>query len=127
MDESKWVSKVAQPALKLATGSMKHLSSGWGAGTGFTALLCAWASIGNFMGVVHDIRMGDQEGHVIMRRTAGVVGAAMAPFIIAADTAHVSTCCDKLMQSINNLRLEWPSTDDADCIHRRTFPLQCTL
>jgi hypothetical protein len=160
-DDFEWTSKVAQPAIKLATGTMNHLSRGWGTGTGLTALMCAFASIGNFMGVVHDIRIGDTED--VPRRAAGCIGAAVAPFVIAADTAHVSTCwcappapnprlthtflsavllavvadrtfsrcgrsiSDRLMRAINDLRLEWASSEDAELVHRRTFPLQCTL
>jgi hypothetical protein len=39
----------------------------------------------------------------------------------------VTACSDGLLRSINNLRLEWTSTEDAQIIHNRTFPLQCTL
>ena len=35
--------------------------------------------------------------------------------------------CDDLMNAINNLRLEWLSTEDAQAVHQRTYPLQCTL
>ena len=49
------------------------------------------------------------------------------PLLICADVADVSSMCDSLMNAINDLRLEWTSTEDAQSIHQRTFPLQCTL
>ena len=32
-----------------------------------------------------------------------------------------------LMNAINQLRMEWQSTEDAQAVHQRTYPLQCTL
>eukprot|EP01043_Picozoa_sp_COSAG02_P023123 COSAG02_NODE_1225_length_13785_cov_12.911588_7_plen_371_part_00 len=126
-DETVWTSTVAQPAMNLATRTMKNLSLGWGTGTGITALICAIASLGNFMGVVHEIATNGDNTEGIVRKTVGCIGAAVAPFVIATDTANVSTSCDRLMRAINDLRLEWPSSDDAYGVHRRIFPLQCTL
>ena len=36
-DDSTWSTTVAQPAIDLATGTLAHLSSGYGTGTGWTA------------------------------------------------------------------------------------------
>ena len=52
---------------------------------------------------------------------------AVAPLLVSTDVAHVSSMCDDLMNAINNLRLEWLSTEDAQVVHQRTYPLQCTL
>lgn len=125
-DETIWDKDVAQPAIKLATETMLHLSRGWGTGTGFTALLFAIITILNFVGTVHDIRVQAGTGG-IMRRAGGVFGGAMAPFLLAIDAAHVSSHCDHLLKAINNLRLEWTSTQSAQEVHARVYPLQVTL
>ncbi len=96
--------------------------------------MCAWISVANFFGVVHTIRNGTLDGETdaefaesVMRKSLGCIGAALAPFIVAADLAAVSTRCDRLLKSINSLRLSWASTEEASSVHRHTFPLQCTL
>jgi hypothetical protein len=89
MDEKAWSTKVAQPAISLATDTLAHLSSGYSVGTGWTAFMCAWISLANFVGLVHSIRMGQYDD--IPRLLSGTVMAAMAPFVIASDLAHVST------------------------------------
>ena len=58
---------------------------------------------------------------------APCLGMAVAPLLVSTDVAHVSSMCDDLMNAINNLRLEWLSTEDAQVVHQRTYPLQCTL
>jgi hypothetical protein len=131
-DDSTWSTTVAQPAIDLATGTLAHLSSGYGTGTGWTAFMCAWISVANFFGIVHKIRGGPDDGETdadfaegVMRKSLGCVGAAL--FIVAVDLAAVSTRCDRLLKSINSLRLSWASTEEASSVHLCTFPLQCTL
>lgn len=126
IDDAIWDKEVARPAIKLATETMPHLSHGWGNGTGFTALLFAVITILNFVGTVHDIRIGSDSSD-ILRRAGGVVGGAMAPFLLAIDAAHVSSRCDHLLKAINNMRLEWTSTQSAQDVHARVYPLQVTL
>jgi hypothetical protein len=125
-DDAIWDNDVARPAIKLATETMPHLSHGWGTGTGFTALLFAIITILNFVGTVHDIRIGEDTSD-ILRRAAGVIGGSMAPFLLAIDAAHVSSRCDHLLKAINNLRLDWTSTQSAQEVHARVYPLQVTL
>jgi hypothetical protein len=125
-DASEWKSKVAKPAINLATGTMEHLSNGWGAGTGTTAALCAWISLANFVGIVHNISTGEDLSES-KGKLAGCAISAIAPFIVAFETANVSTRCDLLMQAVNNLRLEWESDETVELAHKRTFMLQCTL
>jgi len=126
LDDGTWSTNVARPTIRLATETMPNLSRGWGTGTGFTAVLFAIITILNFIGVVHDIRIGAKSTS-ILRRTGGVVGGAISPFLLAIDAAHVSSRCDHLLKSINSLRLEWASTETAKAVHARVYPLQVTL
>jgi hypothetical protein len=126
LDDETWSTNVAQPTIRLATDTMHDLSRGWGTGTGFTTLLFAIITILNFIGTVHDIRIGEESGD-ILRRGGGTVGGAMAPFFLAIDAAHVSSRCDHLLKAINSLRLEWSSTEEAKAVHGRVYPLQVTL
>lgn len=125
-DDETFAQRVAQPSIKLATVTMRSLSSGWGSGTAWTALLFATICMLNFIGVVHGIRMGEPSRE-IFRKTVGCLLGALAPFILALDAAAVSSQCDNLLRSINNLRLDWVSTETAKDVHARTHPLQCTL
>eukprot|EP01046_Picozoa_sp_COSAG06_P021315 COSAG06_NODE_1597_length_8977_cov_17.069836_3_plen_253_part_00 len=126
LDDETWSTNVAQPTIRLATDTMQDLSRGWGTGTGFTTLLFAIITILNFIGTVHDIRIGEDSGD-ILRRGTGTIGGAMAPFFLAIDAAHVSSRCDHLLKAINSLRLEWSSTEEAKAVHGRVYPLQVTL
>ena len=51
----------------------------------------------------------------------------LAPFFLAIDAANVSSRADNLMKCINNLRLDWASTERAKEVHSRVYPLQVTL
>lgn len=126
LDDEIWSTDVAQPTILLATDTMKYLSRGWGTGTGFTTLLFAIITILNFVGTVHDIRIGEDYSD-ILRRGVGTIGGAMAPFFLALDAAHVSSRCDHLVKAINSLRLEWSTTEEAKAVHARVYPLQVTL
>ena len=53
-DES-WAELVARPAIRLGTETMKHLSAGWGRGTGFACLLCWAVSFANFVALIHHL------------------------------------------------------------------------
>lgn len=118
--------RVAQPSIKLATVTMRNLSQGWGSGTAWTTLTFATICMLNFIGVVHGIRVGESSRDTF-RQTVGCLLGAVAPFIIALDAAAVSSQCDNLLRSINNLRLDWATTESAKDVHARTHPLQCTL
>lgn len=61
------------------------------------------------------------------RPTAPMIVSALAPLVIAADVAAVSSMCDRLYQKINGLRLHWPELKEADAIHEKTFPLLFTM
>jgi hypothetical protein len=61
------------------------------------------------------------------RPTAPMIISALAPLVIAADVAGVSSMCDRLYQKVNGLRLHWPQLKEADAIHAKTFPLLFTL
>eukprot|EP01052_Picozoa_sp_SAG31_P015865 SAG31_NODE_1033_length_10230_cov_15.289014_1_plen_489_part_00 len=128
-DDVRWSGRVAQPSLRLATSTMRHLSDGWGTPTAFIAMVLGLAMLSNFVGVVHMIRIGLHQTApiVVLRRVSAMAVSAAGPFIIAVDAARVSTSCDELLQKINDLRMTWNSTEAAKEVHDRTFPLQHTL
>eukprot|EP01052_Picozoa_sp_SAG31_P025968 SAG31_NODE_2316_length_5951_cov_7.632262_7_plen_484_part_00 len=136
-DEAMWSTRVAQPAFKLATNTMPNLSR-YGNGVGLAALVCLAGSIASFIGVVHDIltppeTTEDEDdgindgGTGRARKIVAMIGTALAPILLAKDVADVSSLCDVLLNSINELRLKWDSTAEAQETHSLTFPLQCTL
>jgi hypothetical protein len=49
------------------------------------------------------------------------------PFVVAADVAAVSSMADLLANNLNCLRLSWESTEEAQAVHARVYPLQHTL
>ena len=61
------------------------------------------------------------------RPTAPMIVSALAPLVIAADVAAVSSMCDRLYQKLHGLRLHWPELKEANDIHKKTFPLMFTL
>jgi hypothetical protein len=137
-DDTLWADDVARPAIALGTGTMKHLSEGWGTGTGIGFVLCWIVSFTNFLIVVHNITAeavgtkdpfteGNNEKYDPTKHGLTCIGMAVAPLFISADVAHVSSMCDTLINKINSLRLEWSTTEEAKQVHARTFPLQCTL
>ena len=57
----------------------------------------------------------------------GVGCSVVIPLLLASDVAHVSSLCDTLVNQLHELRLQWPSTEEAKEVHARGFPLQGTL
>jgi hypothetical protein len=49
------------------------------------------------------------------------------PLLLASDLAYVSSLCDALLNTINNLRLRWESVESAQAVHLRVYPLLDTL
>eukprot|EP01046_Picozoa_sp_COSAG06_P061869 COSAG06_NODE_13738_length_1224_cov_1.467556_3_plen_133_part_00 len=49
------------------------------------------------------------------------------PLLLASDLANVSSLCDALLNTINNLRLRWESVESAQAVHLRVYPLLDTL
>ena len=135
-DDKLWAAEVARPAIALGTATMKHLSEGWGSGTGVGFVLCWIVSFTNFLVVIHNITeeavgvrdpLAGSDPYDPTKHALTCIGMAVAPLLITADVAHVSSMCDTLLNTINSLRLEWASTDEANEVHSRTFPLQWTL
>lgn len=130
-DPERWVAKVAAPATRLATQTMKQLSEGWGSGTGAAAVIMGVASLVQFVRTVHTIIISVAAGELavwtVLRTFASMCVAAMAPFLLASDAAAVSTRCDVLRLTINDLRLDYSSDAQSKTIHERTYPLQLTL
>ena len=62
-----------------------------------------------------------------LKHGATCLGFAVLPLVLSADVAHVSSMCDELLSTINDVRMEWDSTKEAQAVHARTFPLQCAL
>lgn len=115
---------------------MKHLSQGWGAGTGLGFLLMWTVSFANFLVLVHNLTLEAAGYEDVLRNgepynptkhAISCFGMALAPLLLSADVAHVSSMCDELLNKINELRMTWSSTEEAQLIHNRVFPLQTTL
>ena len=124
-DDAAWCKLVAQPTIELEKHSLRYLSSGWGMGVGYSAFVCLVGVTANFLSLVHMIRTGT-DGDTFARGLMLIV-SFVVPFLLAADCAGVSTRCDALLRTINNLRLEWSSTEVAQQVHARVYPLQCTM
>ena len=125
-NDTLWTERVAGPAISLATQTMKHLSDGWGTGTAL-AFLVPWViSLTNFTIMIHNVSMA-QADYNPLRHGLTCFGMALVPLIVAKDVAGVSSLCDELLNTINDLRLEWKSSEAAQVIHNRTFPLRTTL
>jgi hypothetical protein len=124
-DDTKWATAVAQPALALGKSTMKHLSAGWGIGTAFAFLVCWIISFANFLMLVHNSLYEDE--YVPLKHGTTCLIFALLPLVISADVAHVSSMCDELLNTINELKMTWSSTKEAQEIHARVFPLQTTL
>ena len=125
-DETLWTEGVARPTIALATDTMRSLSAGWGTGTAFAFLLPWVIAFTNFLTMVHQIvTKTDYADHA--RHGLVVFVMACFPLLLARDVAAVSSLCDTLLARINNLRLRWRSSSDAEAVHARTYPLQCTL
>lgn len=125
-NDKTFTTHVARPAIALATGTMSHLSTGWGKATGMMALLFMVASLANFLKLVHAIITNGSTPHQSATYAVGSC-AILVPVFLAWDTAQVSSLCDKLVDTINNLRLTWDSTEAAQAVHLRTAPLLDTL
>eukprot|EP01043_Picozoa_sp_COSAG02_P051627 COSAG02_NODE_5458_length_4302_cov_1.659291_5_plen_197_part_00 len=123
--DTKWATAVAQPALALGKSTMKHLSAGWGIGTAFAFLVCWIISFANFLMLVHNSLYEDE--YVPLKHGTTCLIFALLPLVISADVAHVSSMCDELLNTINELKMTWSSTKEAQEIHARVFPLQTTL
>ena len=137
-DDDQWTATVAAPAIKLATHTMAHLSEGWGQGTGIATVglwIFAVCRFAMFLGGgcatagdgTCDSGTSDTFAQAVQKELMPSLGAALAPLLIALDVAHVSSMCDRLLDSINQLRLAWSSSSDAYDVHRRTYPLLITL
>jgi hypothetical protein len=124
-DDDKWAAAVAQPALALGKSTMKHLSAGWGVGTALAFLICWIISFANFLSLIHNSVF--DEDYIPVKHGFTTITFASLPLIISADVAHVSSMCDELLNSINELKMTWSSTEEAQAIHARVFPLQTTL
>ena len=126
-DDEAWTAKVAKPAIKL-TSTMADLSVGWGRGTGVSFIVCWMFGASRFARLL-DMMGDDEPGELFtwIRTIFPCIGFMVAPLIISADVAAVSTQCDELQSAINDLRLCWESSAAAKRVHDRVFPLQCTL
>ena len=152
IDDRTWSQDVAQPSIFLATNTLRPLSTGFGTGVAIMAVYFMLLLIYNSLGLVYGIttglhiqyRQSDENGQRVIGPDGREVPqpytsdkmvthvvisliAVVSPLLLARDLAHISSMCDSLLNKINELRLEWSSTDDAVAVHRRVFPLQYTL
>ena len=126
-DENFWSAEVAAPMIRLATHTMRDLSV-WGVGVGYVAVLSWVMSLARLANFMSDKRVADG-GFALdgIFNLLPCLAFGIAPFVIAFDVAQISSMCDQLLNSTNELRLSWPSTMDAQKIHSMTFPLIVTL
>jgi hypothetical protein len=86
-------------------------------------------------GAVRDSRRHSARLHLLVRPPAPnprLTHTFLSAVLLAVVADRTFARCgrsisDRLMRAINDLRLEWASSEDAELVHRRTFPLQCTL
>ena len=136
-----WTATVATKTLALASHTMKHLSGGFGRGTGLAAVGCwlmALAKFSSFLELTTRDYVSSSWAEMgaspqvaaawgYFRQAGPMLGGLIAPLFIAADVAAVSTMCDHLYQKINNLRLNWVSSEHMAAVHQKTFPLLYTM
>eukprot|EP01044_Picomonas_judraskeda_P019270 COSAG03_NODE_4026_length_1715_cov_1.465347_2_plen_376_part_01 len=125
VDDARWTTQVAQPAIELASNTMAYLSDGWGGGVLIAGVPAMAGSIYNFLEIFHSLVV--QGRHEDFDKYFACVAAALVPLALAKDLAHVSSLCDQFTERLNNLRMNWTSTTEAQAMHARLFPLQCTL
>jgi hypothetical protein len=90
-DDEAWTATVAKPAIQL-TCTMADLSVGWGTGTGMSFIV-GWTFGASRFARLLDM-MGEEEGENIftwVRTILPCVGFMIAPLIVSADVAAVST------------------------------------
>lgn len=144
-DDERWSSDVAQPAVKLATHTMPALSYGFGTGTALVAMVATLMMIFNGNSLLYGFNTGyhihyteeDEAGNEVSAAYSDVMAGRHAfnlvmqgllvPLLLASDLAYVSSQCDRLLNTINNLRLTWESTKSAQEVHSRVYPLLDTL
>eukprot|EP01051_Picozoa_sp_SAG22_P003362 SAG22_NODE_162_length_16848_cov_16.978267_16_plen_254_part_00 len=93
-DDEAWSTRVAEPAIRL-TGTMSDLSVGWGTGTGVSFIAC-WIFAGARFARLLDI-MGQAEAVPLftwLRTIFPCLGFMLAPLLVSADVAAVSTQCE---------------------------------
>ena len=94
--------------------------------TSLAFVLCWVISFSNFVVLMHN-KVYNTAYYNPLKHGTTCLAFAILPLILSADVAHVSSMCDTLLGTINDLRMEWDSTKEAQVVHARTFPLQTTL
>ena len=104
--------KVNQPAVALVK-KFEHLSDGWsggllGVGGAFwlVALTCFTLAINDPLMAGYDAAFGNPPGTNRIFHLTGMAALALLPFPLAVDIAGTSTCCDELMDELNQARIK---------------------
>jgi hypothetical protein len=145
-DDEQWSGDVARPAVRLATHTMRDLSDGFGAGTALVALVFSLLMLFNGNSLLYGFttgyhihfteddpagtgeRVSSEYSDVMAGRHAfNLFCCLFVPLLLASDLAYVSSLCDALLNTINNLRLRWESVESAQAVHLRVYPLLDTL
>ena len=126
--DSLWTDQIAKPCIKLAQTTMPDLSSGFGRGTAILFLLLLSFSFGRFCRILDMFTDNEDNGlQWVWQGFAPLAIGLIVPFVVAVDVAAVSSMADLLTNKINCLRLSWESTEEAQAVHARVYPLQHTL
>ena len=128
--EDVWYSRVIAPSTRLATTTMRYLSIGWGRGIAFASValwLVSLSKMARFIQVSFHPESSYSGASGVIRVLLPALGAALGPLLLALDLATVSSHCDRLVTSINDLGLHVLSVEHSAIVHRRTEPLLATL
>ena len=128
--EDVWYSRVIAPSTRLATTTMRYLSIGWGRGIAFASValwLVSLSKMARFIQVSFHPESSYSGAAGVIRVLLPALGAALGPLLLALDLATVSSHCDRLVTSINDLGLHVLSVEHSATVHRRTEPLLATL
>lgn len=108
-----WNEKVAQPALSL-NDKMNLLSYGWSGGLAGVGGSCWFMALTGFAQVINaplmrgwDTSLGESPGTSFRNNVLSMAIMSLLPFVLAMDIADTSTWCDKLMDELNDARINY--------------------
>eukprot|EP01048_Picozoa_sp_COSAG05_P025190 COSAG05_NODE_6292_length_985_cov_1.339729_1_plen_288_part_10 len=107
---TEWESAVYAPSVALADGTMRALSIGWGRAVVSYCVLCLLGDIAVFSLMLSPLALNNSSASwwpLALRSGCGIgiLVFTLLPVFVASGPAHVSSQCDELMDSLNQLRL----------------------
>ena len=107
---AEWESDVYAPSVALADGTMRTLSNGWGRAVVSYCVMCLLGEIALFSLMLSPLALNGSSASwwpLVLRSGCGggILMFARLPVFVASGPAHVSSQCDELMNSLNQLRL----------------------